>query len=157
MEALDIFSYGFALPMGILTDLTWSWEEKEENIHFLLCWSTSQRHLMSCSMTMPAKPHKYCLNRKLALFLKVMPQLIQRNWNFIMLLYFVVYLTNKLWINFQVGSLMCFRIFRHKCDLLRYIENTIEFNTNHLFDHQIVMPFFCNFPQLFALVSGWIL
>ena len=84
-----------------------------------------------------------------------MSQLIQSNWNFITLLYFVVYLTNKLWMNFQVGSPTCFGIFCHKCDWLRYIENAIEFNTNHLFDHQIVMPFFCNFPQLFALVCGW--
>ena len=83
-----------------------------------------------------------------------MPQLIQSNWNFITLLYFVVYLTNKLWMNFQVGSPTCFGIFCHKFDWLTYIENAIEFNTNHLFDHQIVMPFFCNFPQLFAIVCG---
>ena len=57
--------------------------------------------------------------------------------------------------NFQRGSLTCFLIFCHKCDWLGYIGNTIEFNTNHLFDHQIVIPFFCNFPQLLALVCGW--
>ena len=70
-------------------------------------------------------------------------------------LYFVGYFSNKLWVNFQVGSLTCFLIFYHKCDWLRYIGNTIEFNINHLFYHQIVIPFFCNFPQLLALICGW--
>ena len=50
---------------------------------------------------------------------------------------------------------MCFLIFCHKCDWLRYIGIAIEFNINHLFNHQIVIPFFCNFPQLLALVCGW--
>ena len=40
-----------------------------------------------------------------------MSQLIQSNWNFITILYFVVYLTNKIWVNFQVGLLICYRIF----------------------------------------------
>ena len=54
-----------------------------------------------------------------------------------------------------MGSPTCFLIFCHKCDWLRYIGNAIEFNINHLFNHQIVIPFFCNFPQLLALVCGW--
>ena len=70
-----------------------------------------------------------------------------------MLSYFVVYLTPPLWMNFQVGPPCVLGYFATNVIGLD-IENTIELNTNHLFDYQIVMPSFFNFPQLFALVCG---
>ena len=60
-----------------------------------------------------------------------------------MFLYFVVYLTNKLCMHFQVGILICFWIFCHECDWFKYIYIiTIEFKINHLFNHQKVISFF---------------
>ena len=84
-----------------------------------------------------------------------MSQLIQSNWNFITLLYFVVYITNNSGWIFKWGHRCVLGYFATNVIGLDILENTIEFNTNHLFDHQIVMPFFCNFPQLFAFVCGW--
>ena len=52
------------------------------------------------------------------------------------LVYFGVYPTDKLWIHFQVESLICCWIFYHKYDWFAYLQNTIELKINHLFDHQ---------------------
>ena len=42
-----------------------------------------------------------------------------------MLLYFIVYHINKLWMQFQVESSMYFWIFCHKCNWFRYISLTL--------------------------------
>ena len=49
-----------------------------------------------------------CHRNYLQLIKEDIPQLINSNWNFTMLLYFVVYFIYKLWMHFQVGSLMHF-------------------------------------------------
>ena len=59
-----------------------------------------------------------------------MPQLIQSNWNSIMLLYFIVYLINKHAVDAFSSVVIQIHI------------NTVEFKINHLFDHLKVMQFF---------------